>query len=59
MDEWIDIECPYCGQHFEIAVDTTSAHQQFVTDCDVCCRPFTINAECENGEVVRCDALSN
>ena len=59
MDEWIDIECQYCGQHFEITVDTTAAHQQFVSDCDVCCRPFTVNAECANGEVVRFDVLAN
>ena len=59
MDEWITIDCPYCGQPFEITVDTTTAQQQFVTDCDICCRPCTVSVECQDGEVVRCDVLAN
>jgi len=46
------IQCPYCGQAFELVVDTSVASQQFVTDCEVCCRPFTVRAECEPGEVL-------
>ena len=52
MDEWITIECPYCGQSFEITVDTSQAHQQFVTDCDVCCRPMDVNVESANGRIL-------
>lgn len=32
-------------------MDATIASQRFTTDCDVCCRPFTVYAECELGEV--------
>jgi Cysteine-rich CPXCG len=54
MDEWITIECPYCGQSFEIAVDASEDHQQFVTDCDICCRPMTVSVESHDGQIVRC-----
>jgi hypothetical protein len=46
------ISCPFCGQSFEIAVDTSVPSQQFVTDCEVCCRPFTVSVEAEPGEII-------
>jgi hypothetical protein len=46
------IECPFCGQSFEVLIDTSVASQRFTTDCEVCCRPFEILAECEPGEVL-------
>lgn len=36
----------------ELLVDTSVAHQRFTTDCEVCCRPFEVFAECEPGEVI-------
>jgi hypothetical protein len=46
------IQCPFCGQQFELIIDTSIATQRFTTDCEVCCRPFEIIAECEPGEVL-------
>jgi transposase-like protein len=46
------VQCPYCGQSFELALDTSVATQRFTTDCEVCCRPFEVFAECEPGEVL-------
>lgn len=46
------ISCPFCGESFELAIDTSVASQRFVTDCEVCCRPFTVTVECEVGEVL-------
>jgi transcription elongation factor Elf1 len=46
------IQCPYCGQKFEVAVDTSIESQEFTTDCEICCRPFDISVECVPGEIV-------
>lgn len=46
------IQCPFCGAAFELLIDTSSASQQFTTDCEVCCRPFEVRAECEPGEIL-------
>jgi len=46
------IQCPFCGQQFEIVLDTSLLQQRFTTDCEVCCRPFEVIAECEPGEVL-------
>lgn len=46
------IQCPFCGQSFELVIDTSIASQCFTTDCEVCCRPFDVFAECEPGEIL-------
>ena len=37
------IQCPYCGQSFEIVIDTSTGFQRFTTDCEVCCRPWRVD----------------
>jgi hypothetical protein len=56
MEEGAEIICPFCGQAFELMVDTSVARQQFTTDCEICCRPFLVVAECEPGEILSLDA---
>jgi hypothetical protein len=35
--------CPYCGEINEIAVDPGSGSvQEYVEDCQVCCRPWRV-----------------
>ena len=38
------VQCPYCWEHFVLLVDASVDHQQYVEDCEVCCRPidFTV-----------------
>ena len=55
MEEFVNIQCPFCGQSFGVAIDTTVANQCFTTDCEVCCRPFEVRAECVAGEIVSVD----
>ncbi len=46
------IQCPFCGQQFELVIDTSVSNQRFTTDCEICCRPFEVFVESEYGEVV-------
>jgi hypothetical protein len=56
MEEFADIQCPFCGQSFQVAIDVSVAQQCFTTDCEVCCRPFEVVAECRAGEIVSAEA---
>ena len=49
------IQCPFCGQRFEIVVDTSMGTNRFTTDCEVCCRPIEVVAECVPGEILSLD----
>lgn len=53
------VQCPFCGQTFELTIDTSVASQQFTTDCEVCCRPFEVLVECEPGEILSLDVQGN
>ena len=59
MNESKTIQCPFCGQSFELVIDTTVASQRFVTDCEICCHPFEVVAECQPGEILSLDILGN
>lgn len=43
--------CPYCGEPIEILLDLSEAEQEFIEDCQVCCRPiqFSVSVD-EVGE---------
>jgi hypothetical protein len=36
------ISCPYCGEAITILVDDSIEEQQYIEDCQVCCRPIEI-----------------
>jgi transcription elongation factor Elf1 len=46
------IQCPFCGQSYELLIDTSIESQKLVTDCEVCCRPCEVHVEAELGEVL-------
>jgi len=37
------ISCPYCGEPIIILIDDSLAKQQYIEDCQVCCRPIVVN----------------
>jgi hypothetical protein len=49
MDQ-IDVEvtCPYCGEVVTISIDPSGgATQEYVEDCEVCCRPWQVFVTCD------------
>ncbi len=59
MEIFETIQCPYCGQTFETVVDTSVDSQRFTTDCEVCCHPFEVIAECEPGKILSLEVVDN
>jgi transposase-like protein len=59
MEQFTDVQCPYCGQTCELVIDTSLARQRFNTDCEVCCRPFEVTAKCEAGEIVNVEVSAD
>ncbi|HEY9036299.1 MAG TPA: CPXCG motif-containing cysteine-rich protein [Pseudomonadales bacterium] len=46
------IHCPYCGESIGILVDGSIQEQEYIEDCQVCCRPIRVNITAsDNGEL--------
>lgn len=38
--ETVTVQCPHCWESIEVVVDCSLAHQRYIEDCFVCCRPI-------------------
>lgn len=46
------IYCPYCGEYLSVLIDTQDIAQQYIEDCQVCCRPIVfLITESINGDI--------
>lgn len=45
------VQCPYCGETIEVLIDCSIDNQDYIEDCQVCCRPinFSISLN-DNGD---------
>lgn len=44
--------CPHCGERIVIALDPAGgSHQEYVEDCEVCCRPWQVHVHYAGGSV--------
>jgi len=34
------IQCPYCGEIITVLLDCSVPEQEYIEDCEVCCRPI-------------------
>lgn len=45
--------CPYCGDNISCVLETFGEHtsQQYIEDCETCCRPIALTYSSENFEI--------
>src|SRR3954469_9058642 len=44
-EEFVPVQCPYCGERLETRVDLTADEITYIEDCQVCCRPIEFGIE--------------
>jgi hypothetical protein len=53
------ISCPYCGEDIQILLDCSVPEQEYIEDCQVCCRPIIITLLLSDEQItalsVRCE----
>jgi hypothetical protein len=52
------IGCPYCGETIGVLVDDSIPEQQYVEDCEVCCRPILVSITVDTDGDVSVTAMS-
>jgi hypothetical protein len=46
------VSCPYCGETITVLVDGSLPEQNYVEDCEVCCRPIVFDVHVDaDGDV--------
>ncbi len=49
VDGFVAVQCPYCGEVYETAVDLSAGTFRYVEDCQVCCQPIELAGEVDDG----------
>lgn len=45
--------CPYCAESITMVVDGSAGNQEYIEDCEVCCRPIVVSVSVDyEGNVV-------
>jgi hypothetical protein len=39
----IKVQCPYCWESIEVLIDCSVEAQEYIEDCQVCCRPIVFD----------------
>ena len=45
-----DIYCPYCGELISVLIDFSVTEQEYIEDCQVCCRPINFKVHSTSDE---------
>ena len=51
LEEWVSVDCPYCGEGMDVHVTSEQDGQSMYEDCGVCCRPVSLHVQVEDGEL--------
>lgn len=51
VEHWETVECPYCGEGFEIHIEAAEDGQTMYEDCRVCCKPISLHVQVEDEDV--------
>ncbi|MDO6461478.1 CPXCG motif-containing cysteine-rich protein [Granulosicoccaceae sp. 1_MG-2023] len=47
--ENVVIQCPYCWEEIDLAIDCSVDHQDYIEDCAVCCQPIDLRINTGDG----------
>jgi len=58
-EEFVPVQCPYCGERLETRVDLTATDPTYIEDCEVCCRPIEFTVERADAPDTSADRISD
>jgi hypothetical protein len=47
--QFATVPCPHCGGTYESSIDLTLGAQEYIEDCQVCCRSIELGIDVVNG----------
>lgn len=52
LTQFVSVQCPYCGESFDTAVDLSAGSFRYFEDCQVCCQPIELVGEVDAAGVL-------
>lgn len=52
----VSVQCPYCWEDFTLLIDASIESQEYVEDCEVCCRPIDFSIAVDEQDQVAVQA---
>ena len=52
----VAVQCPYCWEEITLLIDASIEMQEYVEDCEVCCRPIDFFVEVDEQGLASVDA---
>jgi hypothetical protein len=49
---------PYCGARIELVIDCSVPFQEYIEDCEVCCRPIVLAVSVSDDESISEESMS-
>lgn len=50
------VQCPYCWEQFSLLVDASTDTQEYVEDCEICCRPIDFVIDIDEQDQIQVQA---
>jgi len=51
-------QCPYCWQEISFVIEALETTQEYIEDCEVCCRPIKVRFSIDAEQDLNFEALS-
>ncbi|MEM9327162.1 MAG: CPXCG motif-containing cysteine-rich protein [Bacteroidota bacterium] len=51
-------DCPHCGADISMLIDCSVANQEYIEDCEVCCRPIEVMYGIRDQELMQFEAIA-
>ena len=58
QQEEVEIGCPYCGERITLLIDSSAGAQEYIEDCQVCCRPINLSVTVDEEGLPQVEASS-
>ena len=52
----LQVQCPYCWESFVLLVDGSIESQEYIEDCEICCRPIDFSIQMGEEDQARVQA---
>jgi len=52
----VALQCPYCWERITLLVDASIEMQEYIEDCEVCCRPIDFVVEVDEQDQAKVTA---